>query len=207
MEAERASDDAGVGPTAELRRAVLLVAALNLGFFGVEFAMALAIGSVSLFADSVDFLEDASINILIAVAIGWSTRNRAKLGMGLALIILAPAAAGLWTAWQKLASPIAPAPLPLTLTGTAALVVNMTCALILARFRHHHGSLTKAAFLSARNDVLANIAIIAAGVVTATVWPSAWPDLIVGLCIAAMNADAAREVWEAAHGEAKAAQA
>jgi Co/Zn/Cd efflux system component len=78
--------------------------------------------------------------------------------------------------------------------------------LTLARFRHHHGSLTKAAFLSARNDVLANIAIIAAGVVTATLWPSAWPDLIVGLGIAAMNADAAREVWEAAHGEAKAAR-
>jgi Co/Zn/Cd efflux system component len=193
------------GDAAALRRAVLLVAALNLGFFGVEFAMALAIGSVSLFADSVDFLEDASVNILIAVAIGWSAQRRARLGMGLAIIILAPALAGLWTAWQKLASPVPPAPWPLTLTGTAALLVNMTCALTLARFRHHHGSLTKAAFLSARNDVLANIAIIAAGVVTATLWQSAWPDLIVGLAIAAMNADAAREVWQAAHGEAKTA--
>jgi Co/Zn/Cd efflux system component len=205
MAAERASDDAGVGQTGRLRRAVLLVATLNLGFFGVEFAMALAIGSVSLFADSVDFLEDASVNILIAVAIGWSARRRAQLGMGLALIILAPAVAGLWTAWQKLASPIAPPPWPLTLTGTAALLVNMACASMLARFRHHHGSLTKAAFLSARNDVLANIAIIAAGVVTATLWPSAWPDLIVGLGIAAMNADAAWEVWEVARDEHKTA--
>ena len=42
-----------------LRRVVLLVMALNLGYFGVEFAVALAIGSVSLFADSIDFLEDA----------------------------------------------------------------------------------------------------------------------------------------------------
>jgi Co/Zn/Cd efflux system component len=31
------------------------------------------------------------------------------------------------------------------------------------RFRAHSDSLTRAAFLSARNDVLANIAIIAAG--------------------------------------------
>jgi len=207
MEAEPSAHDAGDGHAAALRRVVLAVAALNLAYFGVEFAMALSIGSVSLFADSVDFLEDASVNILIAVAIGWSARRRARLGMGLALIILAPALAGLWTAWQKLASPVPPAPWPLTLTGTGALLVNMVCALTLARFRHHHGSLTKAAFLSARNDVLANIAIIAAGVVTATLWQSAWPDLLVGLGIAAMNADAAREVWEAARGEAKAARA
>ena len=55
--------------------------------------------------------------------------------MGLALIILAPALAGLWTAWQKLAAPVPPAPWPLTLTGTGALLVNTVCALTLARFR------------------------------------------------------------------------
>ena len=205
MAAEPLPDDAG--HAASLRRVVLVVAALNLGYFGIEFAVALAIGSVSLFADSVDFLEDASVNILIAVAIGWSARWRARLGMGLALIILAPAIAGLWTAWQKLAAPVPPDAWPLTLTGTGALLVNTACALTLARFREHHGSLTKAAFLSARNDVFANIAIIMAGIITATLWPSAWPDLLVGLGIAAMNADAAREIWEAAHDEAKAARA
>jgi Co/Zn/Cd efflux system component len=72
---------------------------------------------------------------------------------------------------------------------------------MLARHRHHGGSLTRAAFLSSRNDVLANLAIIAAGGVTAVAWRSAWPDLIVGLGIAAMNADAAREVFMAARAE------
>ncbi len=206
MPVEPLHPDAGEGDATVLRRVVLVVALLNLGYFGIEFAVALSIGSVSLFADSVDFLEDASVNLLIAVAIGWSARRRAWLGMGLALIILAPAIAGLWTAWQKLAAPVPPAAWPLTLTGTGALLINTVCALTLARFRHHQGSLTKAAFLSARNDVFANIAIIAAGVVTATLWVSAWPDLLVGLGIAVMNADAAREVWEAARGEEKAAQ-
>ena len=207
MEVEREDQGAAALQSATLRRVVLVVAALNLGYFGIEFAVALTIGSVALFADSVDFLEDASVNILIAVAMGWSARWRARLGMALALIILAPALAGLWTAWQKLALPVPPAPWPLTLTGTGALLVNTACALTLARFRTQHGSLTKAAFLSARNDVFANIAIIMAGIITATLWPSAWPDLLVGLGIAAMNADAAREIWEAAHDEAKAARA
>ena len=77
---------------------------------------------------------------------------------------------------------------------------------MLAQYRAHSGSLTRAAFLSARNDALANVAIIGAGVVTAYTL-SAWPDLIVGLGIAAMNADAAREVWIAAHEEHRAARA
>jgi len=190
----------------QLRRTVILVAALNCAYFGIEFAVGLAIGSVALFADSMDFLEDASVNVLIAVALGWRARSRARLAMLLALILLVPAAAGLWTAWQKLMTLAPPAALPLTLTGLGALAVNLSCALMLARFRDHSGSLTKAAFLSARNDAIANISIIAAGTVTAYLWRSAWPDLIVGAGIAIMNADAAREVWQAAHEEHRAAR-
>jgi Co/Zn/Cd efflux system component len=188
----------------DLRRIVIMVAALNLAYFGVEFAVALAIGSVSLFADSIDFLEDASINLLIALALGWSVIGRARLGMILAGILLIPGLATLWTAWGKFMAPMPPAPLPLSLTGLGALAINVSCAFMLARFRAHSGSLTRAAFLSARNDTLANVAIIAAGFVTAYT-NSAWPDLIVGLGIAAMNADAAREVWKAAREEHRAA--
>jgi Co/Zn/Cd efflux system component len=189
---------------AKLRKVVIVVAILNLAYFGVEFAVALAIGSVALFADSVDFLEDASINLLIAVALGWSATGRARLGMGLAGVLLVPGLATLWTAWGKFMAPTPPAPLPLTLAGLGALAINLSCAFMLARFREHSGSLTRAAFLSARNDTVANVAIIAAGFVTAY-WHSAWPDLMVGLGIAAMNADAAREVWRAAREEHRAA--
>ena len=202
-----AAEDIQIGTTMAVRRTVISVAALNLGYFGIEFAVALAIGSVSLFADSVDFLEDASVNLLILLALRWSPARRAQLGMVLALILLVPALAGLWTAGAKLFSPVVPAPLPLTATGLGALAVNLVCAVMLARVRDHHGSLTRAAFLSARNDVLANIAIIAAGLVTGYLWHSIWPDLIVGIGIAAMNADAANEVWRAAHQEYQTARA
>ncbi|WP_424681635.1 cation transporter [Frateuria sp. YIM B11624] len=189
-----------------LHRAVRLVALLNLAYFGVEFAVALAIGSVSLFADSIDFLEDASVNLLIVLALGWSPVARARMGMLLAVILLLPALALLWALWRKLQLPLPPAPLPLSATGLGALGVNLVCAGLLVRFRHHAGSLTCAAFLSARNDAFANVAIVLAGGVTA--WTSSvWPDVVVGLGIAAMNADAAREVWTAAHGEHRRARA
>lgn len=187
-----------------LRRVIRRVGLLNLSYFGIEFAVALLIASVSLFADSVDFLEDASVNFLILMALGWSARRRAKVGMLLALILLVPSLATLWTAWNKLHVPVAPNPLLLSLTGAGALAINLSCAFMLARYRRHGGSLTRAAFLSARNDALANVAIIIAGVFTAF-YPSAWPDLIVGLGIALLNADAAREVWQAARKEHRAA--
>jgi Co/Zn/Cd efflux system component len=183
-----------------LIQVVPTVAALNLAYFGIEFSVAITIGSVSLFADSIDFLEDTSVNFLILAAIGWSAAQRAMVGKMLAAILLIPGVATLWTAWQQFAFLAPPSPIPLTLTGAGALAVNLSCAFMLARHRYHGGSLTRAAFLSARNDTLANIAIIAAGFVTAYTL-SAWPDLIVGLGIAILNADAAREVYFAARDE------
>ena len=115
-------------PDHTLRRAVLLVALLNLGYFGVEFAVAIVIGSVSLFADSVDFLEDASINLLLLVALGWSALWRARVGMALSGIILIPGLATLWTAWEKLAAPVPPEPVLLSLAGTGALIATFASA-------------------------------------------------------------------------------
>jgi len=109
-------------------------------------------------------------------------------------------------AWGKLAEPVPPSAFALSATGLGALVVNLSCAFLLVRHRHHAGSLSRAAWLSARNDALANVAIIGAGGLTA--WTlSMWPDLVVGLEIAALNADAAREIWLAAgreHSDARA---
>lgn len=188
--------------TRAIGRTVLVVAALNLAYFGVEFTAALRIGAVSLLADSVDFLEDAAVNILIFLAISWSAKRRANLGFGLAALMMLPAAALLWTLFQKLSGAVPPDPFTLTLVGAGALAINFTCASLLARHRKQQSTLIRAAYLSSRNDVLANIAIIGAGLLTYTTH-SIWPDIVVGLGIAALNLDAAREVWEAARRESR----
>lgn len=188
---------------AALHSAVRFVALANFAYFGVEFTIALAIGSVALFADSIDFLEDTVLNLLILVGLSWSPVWRGRLGMILAAILLIPGLATVQTAWEKFLHPVPPDPVWLAVAGVGALVVNLTCALVLARHRQHHGSLAKAAFLSARNDALANIAIVVAGLLTAVIL-SGWPDLIVGLGILVMNADAARQVWIAARREIRA---
>ena len=183
-----------------LRHAVRVVALLNLAYFGVEFGVALEIGSVSLFADSIDFLEDASINALILLALAWRAPRRAVVGRILAGIILIPGLAAFLMAWHKFLALTPPEPIVLSLTGAGALLVNFLCALLLVRVRHQGGSLGLAAFLSARNDVLANAAIILAGLTTSYTL-SGWPDLIVGIGIAIINAGAAGEVYKAAGKE------
>lgn len=180
--------------TEALRRAVLTVALVNLLYFFVEFATAVAIGSASLFADSADFLEDTAINLLVFFAVAMGERVRRAMGGFLAFLILVPAVAALATVAYKVAHPAVPSPGGLTLTAVGALAVNIACALILLRVRGAGTSLATGAWLAARNDALANALIIAAGLGT-LVWPTAWFDIVAGLVIALVNVSAFREVW------------
>ncbi|WP_243760872.1 cation transporter [Propioniciclava sp. MC1595] len=189
-----------------LRTAVLAVALLNLAYFFVEIGVAVGIGSVSLFADSVDFLEDTAVNLLIFVALGFTLRWRSVMGKVMAVIICVPAVAAAVSLILKAGNPEPPDPLSLTVTAGGAVLVNLACALILARFREHGGSMTTAAFLAARNDVLVNVAIIVMGLITAATL-SGWPDIVLGAIIIVLNVSAAKEVWEAAENENLAAQA
>lgn len=193
-------------PTALLRRTLLIIAALNFAYFFVEFGVAIAISSVSLIADSVDFLEDAFVNTLIVIALGWSLKWRARVGKIMTAIICLPALVAGIQAIAKALNPIVPDPWALALTAGGAAVVNLACSLILMRVRHHGGSMTRGAFLIARNDVVVNVLIIACGFLT--YWTaSGWPDIILGVVIIALNVSAAKEVWEAATEEELAAKA
>lgn len=185
---------------------MLIVALLNFAYFFVEFSVALTAGSVSLLADSVDFLEDTAINLLILVALGWSLARRATLGKLMTLVLLAPAILASWKAVEGFANPMPPLVTPLVLASLGAIVVNGVSAVLLSRVRHHRGSLSAAAFLSARNDVLVNVAIIAMGILTAAT-RSGWPDLMLGVGIILLGLHAAREVWEASEDERLAARA
>jgi Co/Zn/Cd efflux system component len=190
-----------------LRRIVLVVAALNLTYFFIEFVVALSAGSISLSADSVDFLEDTAVNLLIFVALGWPLARRALMGKAMALVILGPAAVATWLAIQRFSdASVAPDVAPVVLASVGAIVVNGISAWLLARVRHHGGSLSRAAYLSARNDVLVNVSIIVMAV--GTLWTdSGWPDLILGCFIILLALHAAHEVWEVSEMERLAAKA
>ncbi|MCG7276544.1 cation transporter [Corynebacterium singulare] len=181
------------------RRIVAWVAALNLiGFFG-EFIIASIIGSASLFADAADFLEDFLINALVLAALHWSATGRRKASYGLAGLILIPGLASFGMAIWKIITGAVPEPLALSGTAVAAMIINFVCAVLLLQLRHG-SALTRGAWLAARNDVAANVLIIAAGLLM-IVWASPWPDIVVGIVIGAINLRAAAEVFEQARAE------
>ena len=184
------------------KKAVFLVAILNLIFFFIEFTVALNIRSVSLLADSIDFIEDTSINFLIFFAVSLSLVKRAKISIFLSIIMMLPGFVAIWAVWKQIIYQQPPEPIELSIVGFGALVVNCLCTYILIKFRNYSGSLTKAAFLSARNDAIANITIIIAGIIT-IFHPSVWPDILVGLFIAYIRTESALEIFKKARDELK----
>ena len=184
------------------KKAVLLVAVLNLLYFFIEFTAALNIRSVSLLADSIDFIEDASINFLIFFAISLTLAKKAKVSIILSIIMLLPGLTALWAIWQQVLYQEPPRPIELSLVAFGALIVNCLCTFILIRFKNFSGSLTRGAFLSARNDALANIAIILTGIIT-FFYPSIWPDIVVGILIAYIRTESALEIFYKAMEELK----
>lgn len=176
-----------------LRKTVALVAVLNLAYFAVEISFAQIYGSISLLSDSLDFLEDASINLLIFIAFTWSITARKRLSYLLACLLLIPGVLFLIQAVSRLNKPEIPNGAGMSLVGFGALAINIFCVAILIRHKRAEGGLAKAAYLSARNDAFANVLIIIAGAVT-HFWSSQIPDLVIGLIIFAMNFDAAKQV-------------
>lgn len=176
-------------------RAILIVALLNFSYFFVEFFIALDITSVSLFADSIDFLEDAFTNFIILFGLYLSLQNRIKLGYLLIGIIFIPSFFTLIFAINQFLNPVLTDGVLLSSYALGALVINIFCAFLIAKFKKANNSLLLTAFYSARNDALANIAMIIAGGITLYT-TSHYPDLIVGILIFLLNLDASKAIYE-----------
>jgi Co/Zn/Cd efflux system component len=181
-----AMDDARLVP---YRRALSLAAALNGVMFVVEAGGALYANSIALMADAIDFLEDTITYLLAAVLIGLGARPRVLFGAATAFLMFVP---GIWIAWKtvdQLLYGFVPDPLPMGAIGLLALAVNVYCAFLL--MPHREGdSAHQGVWLSTRNDAIANVAIVIAAIATA-LFESIWPDVVVGLGIAALNLYAA----------------
>src|ERR1700737_2583653 len=67
-----------------------LLAAANLLFFCLEFILAIETRSASLFADSIAFLEGASVSVLLSSGCNWSMPGREAFARFSRTIILIP---------------------------------------------------------------------------------------------------------------------
>jgi cation diffusion facilitator family transporter len=194
------TDTARAGADPAYRRALWTVVVLNVGFGLLELVGGFVAGSQALKADSLDFIGDGSITLIGLLALGWAatTRSRIALVQGLFLAALGLGVIG-FAAWRAF-NAVPPEAELMGGIGIVALVVNVSAALILARFRDQGDATSRAIWLFSRNDALANIAVIVAAILVG--WTeSAWPDLVVAGVIALLFLHSASEIIRDARRE------
>ena len=173
--------------------------------FGMEFIAGLVAHSTALLADSVDMLGDAIVYGFSLYAIGRGPMWQARAALLKGGIMAALGLGVLGEIATKLARGLVPAAQMMTGIGLLALVANALMLVLLWRHRADDLNMSSA-WLCSRNDVVANVAVLlAAGGVTVT--SSAWPDIVIGLAIAALFTASAREILVAARRDLRALSA
>jgi cation diffusion facilitator family transporter len=180
----------------EQRRVLQTVLWINMVMFVVECGAGLLAESTALLADSVDMLGDAIVYgfSLYVVSRGRVWQARAALLKGMVMAVFGIGV--LVEAALKVVRGSVPAADLMGGIGLLALAANVGCLVLLRRRRADDINM-RSAWVCSRNDVLANggVLLAAAGVF---VTGSPWPDIAVGVLIAAMFATSALGVvWEA----------
>ena len=160
------------------------VLAINLGLFAVEVVAGLRAGSSALLGDSLDMLGDALVYAASLYVVGRSAQAQARVAVGKGLLMGALAASVFVDALARIASQVPPSSTVVGGVGVLALAGNAACFALL--YRHHADNLNfRSTWLCSRNDLIANVAVLAsAGLVAATASP--WPDALVGIALAAL---------------------
>ncbi|MBB6342472.1 Co/Zn/Cd efflux system component [Pseudomonas fluvialis] len=186
------------------RRILWVALAVNLAMFGIEIGAGIRAGSVSLLADSLDFLGDSAnyaISLwVLGMALSWRARAAQFKAVSMLVFGFGVLGAALWQAWQG-GVPSAPT---MGLVGGLALLANLGVAALLYAYREGDSNM-RSVWLCSRNDALGNLAVLAAALgVFGT--GSAWPDLLVAGIMAALAVSSAVQVLRHADGELKGGQ-
>ena len=165
-------------------RILWTVLAINVAMFLVEAVAGLIAGSLSLQADALDFLGDAATYGITLFVLGRSLRWRASAALlkGGAMTLFGLAVLG--NAVYQALNPGLPMAGLMGSVGALALVANVVCAALLFSPREGDAN-RRSVWLCSRNDALANLGVIAAAV-GVHLTASGWPDLLVGVLIAAL---------------------
>ena len=165
-------------------RVLVLVLSTNLAMFGVEFVAGLLAGSTALLADSLDMLGDALVYGFSLWVLHRSLAWRARAGLLKGLVMAAFGVGVLIEASLRLRAGVPPLAPAMFAVGVLALAANGYCFWLLWRHRADDINL-RSTWLCSRNDLIANLAVLAAALGVAGT-RSLWPDVIVGVGIAAL---------------------
>lgn len=195
-----ASDQVGADLENPRFRRVLWIALIaNFAMFVVEIVASRIGDSMSLQADALDFFGDAANYAISLFVVGMALTVRAKASLFKSATM---ALFGTWVIGSAIYRAVvgsSPEPVTMGTVALMALVVNVSVAAILFKYRNGDSN-RQSIWLCSRNDAIGNIAVMlaAAGVFASG---SRWPDLVVAAVIAGLNISAAIRVMGLARGE------
>lgn len=180
------------GVSADYKRRLWLVIAINAAMFAVEMGAGQMSGSQALKADALDFLGDALTYGISLAVIGAPLRTRAlaALGKGVSLLLM-----GIWvfgsTVYQVFYVGVPQAEI-MGVIGFMALAANLISVMLLARYKDGDANV-RSVWLCSRNDAIGNVAVMIAAL---GVWGTAtgWPDLVVAGIMAGLFLNSAFQI-------------
>ncbi|MBX6328811.1 MAG: cation transporter [Pseudolabrys sp.] len=172
------------GLSADYKRRLWLVIAVNAAMFVLEMGAGALAGSDALRADALDFLADTATYGISLVVIGSPARVRAAAAIGKAASLSLMSLWVLGLTVYHVAILGAPRADVMGAVGVLALAANLASVLILARYRDGDANV-RSVWLCSRNDAIGNVAVMLAAF---AVWATGtkWPDLIVAAGMAGL---------------------
>ena len=187
------------GLSADYKRRLWLVIALNAIMFVVEMTAGHLAKSQALQADALDFLGDSLTYGISLAVIGASiqVRTNAALAKGISLLLM-----GLWvlgsTVYRVFYVGVPEAQI-MGVIGFLALLTNLASVLLLVRYKDGDANV-RSVWLCSRNDAIGNVAVMFAAL---GVWgtSSGWPDLVVAMIMAGLFLSSAFQIMRQALAE------
>jgi Co/Zn/Cd efflux system component len=174
------------------RQVFRLVLWLNAVMFCVEAVAGVASNSTALLADSADMLGDAVVYGFSLYVIGRGVVWQARAAITKGIIMAAFGVGVLAQVIVKLSQGLMPSPETMSVVGLLALAVNIFCLVLLWRHRADDINM-QSAWLCSRNDVIGNVGVLLTALAIGLIG-SAWPDILIGLVMAAVFCSSARTV-------------
>jgi Co/Zn/Cd efflux system component len=171
-----------------------LLAAAYLLFFSLECILAIEVRSVSFFSDSIVFLEAAAVSVLLSPRLKWSLPAREAFARFARTLILIPTCFMFWMIAANYYGAEIPSAVPMGTIGALLLLTNIACLILSSRgvFAYQAGPCSHV-----RSHAIMNASIVLAAFLT---WASGtmWPDVLAGVGILYVNADAGEHIELAA---------
>lgn len=176
----------------EQRRVLQVILGINAVMFLTESVAGVLAHSTALFADSIDMLGDALVYGFSLYVIGRGVVWQARAALLKGILMAAFGIGVLVQAAVKIAQGLTPAVEVMSAVGALAFAANLGCLALLWRRRGDDVNM-RSAWLCSRNDVIGNVAVLVAAAAVA-VTASPWPDIAVGLLVAAVFGRSAVQV-------------